>query len=129
MDRNVLIKRNESSEPLKYTVMNAYTKGPVYCVLFEKDGVRTTHKFPLGSLYCVTEDYIPSKHGELSEKVMLVEIQREETSQPIELEAYNTFTTRSMYCVVQKVESEFIVEKYPLCTLFRMIEGYNASKR
>lgn len=41
--------------------MNAYTKGPMYCVLFEKDGKRVTHKFPLCSLFRVIEEYNESK--------------------------------------------------------------------
>lgn len=56
------IQRNESSQPLVYeNVLNAYTKGPMYCILFEKDGKRITHKFPVCSLFRVIEDYLPSK--------------------------------------------------------------------
>lgn len=56
------IQRNESSQPLVYDrVINAYTKGPMYCVMFEKDGQRVTHKFPLCSIFRVIEDYLPSK--------------------------------------------------------------------
>lgn len=56
------IQRNESSQPLVYEgVINAYTKGPMYCVMFEKDGQRVTHKFPLCSLFRVIEDYLPTK--------------------------------------------------------------------
>jgi hypothetical protein len=55
------IQRNETSLPLVYEALNAYTKGPMYCVLFEKDGQRVTHKFPLCSLFRVIEDYMESK--------------------------------------------------------------------
>ena len=56
------IQRNESSQPLIYeNVLNAYTKGNMYCVMFIKDGERITHKFPLCSLFRVVEDYLPSK--------------------------------------------------------------------
>lgn len=41
--------------------MDAYTKGPMYCVLFEKDGKRMTHKYPLCSLFRVIEEYNESK--------------------------------------------------------------------
>jgi len=58
---NVEIQRNETSQPLEYVAINAYTKGPMYCVLFEKDGKRVTHKYPLCSLFRVIEDYAPSK--------------------------------------------------------------------
>jgi len=56
------IQRNETSQPLEYNgVINAYTKGPMYCVMFEKEGKRVTHKFPLISLFRVIEDYNDSK--------------------------------------------------------------------
>ena len=55
------IQRNETSQPIIYDAMNAYTKGPMYCVLFEKDGERITHKFPLCSLFRVIEQYNESK--------------------------------------------------------------------
>ena len=57
------IQRNESSLPIVYTkVINAYTKGQMYCVLFENsDDERVTHKFPLCSLFIVIEDNPESK--------------------------------------------------------------------
>ena len=56
------IQRNETSLPITYTsVINAYTKGQMYCVLFEKDGGRKTHKYPLCSIFRVVEDYPESK--------------------------------------------------------------------
>ena len=57
------IQRNETSYPIKYEdVINAYTKGPMYCVMFEnKEGERVTHKYPLVSLFRVVEDYNKSK--------------------------------------------------------------------
>lgn len=56
------IQRNETSFPLLYEdVINAYTKGPMYCILFIKDDKRITHKFPLVSLFRVVEDYNESK--------------------------------------------------------------------
>lgn len=55
------IQRNETSRPLEYDAINAYTKGPMYCVMFEKDGERVTHKFPLCSLFRVIEQYSASK--------------------------------------------------------------------
>jgi len=58
---NIEIQRNETSQPLVYEALNAYTKGPMYCVLFEKDGKRITHKFPLCSLFRVIEDYSVTK--------------------------------------------------------------------
>lgn len=58
------IQRNETSQPIVYnTVLNAYTKGPMYCVMFEKDGERVTHKYPLCSLFRVIEDYNKSKRN------------------------------------------------------------------
>lgn len=56
------IQRNETSVPIVYeNALNAYTKGPMYCVLVEKDGGRKTHKYPLVSLFRVIEDYGESK--------------------------------------------------------------------
>ena len=56
------IQRNESSFPIVYEdVINAYTKGQMYCILFLKDGERKTHKYPLCSLFRVIEDYPESK--------------------------------------------------------------------
>jgi len=56
------IQRNETSYPIVYEdVENAYTKGPMYCIMFIKDGKRITHKYPLVSLFRVIEDYNDSK--------------------------------------------------------------------
>lgn len=56
------IQRNETSRPIIYeAAINAYTKGPMYCVLFEKDGKRVTHKYPLCSVFRVIEEYEESK--------------------------------------------------------------------
>lgn len=62
----VQIQRNESSQPLIYeNVINAYTKGSLYCLMFEKDGERITHKFPLCSIFRIIEDYLPSTKSSL----------------------------------------------------------------
>lgn len=54
----IKIQRNETSSPIVYeNPLNAYTKGPMYCILFEKDGRRVTHKYPLCSIFRVVEDY------------------------------------------------------------------------
>jgi hypothetical protein len=54
----IAIHRNESSQPKVYdNVINAYTKGKMYCVLLEQDGVLVTHKYPLSSIFRVEEDY------------------------------------------------------------------------
>lgn len=58
------IQRNETSQPIIYDdTVNAYTKGPMYCVMFLKDGKRMTHKYPLVSLFRVIEDYNESKRA------------------------------------------------------------------
>ena len=58
---NVKVQLYQSSQPLEYqNVINAYTKGNLYCVLFKKDGQRVTHKFPLTNVFRVIEDYMPS---------------------------------------------------------------------
>lgn len=59
----VEIQRNETSHPITYyDVLNAYTKGPMYCVMLERDGERVTHKFPLCSLFRVIEQYNEAKY-------------------------------------------------------------------
>jgi hypothetical protein len=56
------VQLQQSSFPIVYeNVLNAYTKGPLYCVLFEKDGKRQTHKFPVANIFRVVEDYEGSK--------------------------------------------------------------------
>ena len=56
------IQRNGASFPIVYeNVENAYTKGNLYCVMFLKDGIRKTHKYPLCSIFRVVEDYNESK--------------------------------------------------------------------
>lgn len=56
------VQRNETSQPIVYeNAMNAYTKGSMYCILFEKDEKRITHKYPTCSLFRVIEDYNDSK--------------------------------------------------------------------
>ena len=56
------IQRNETSQPIVYdNAANAYTKGPMYCILFEKNGNRFTHKYPLCSLFRVIEYYNDTK--------------------------------------------------------------------
>jgi hypothetical protein len=56
------IQRNETSQPIIYEdALNAYTKGPLYCVMFVKDGKRMTHKYPVDHLFRVIEDYNGSK--------------------------------------------------------------------
>ena len=63
MKLRIEIQRNESSLPLIYDegVINAYTKGGLYCILFEKNGQRITHKFPLVSIFRIIENYPESK--------------------------------------------------------------------
>ena len=57
------IQRNETSHPIVYDeVENAYTKGPMYCVLFiNSNGERVTHKYPLCSIFRIIEAYPDSK--------------------------------------------------------------------
>jgi len=60
-DLKILVQRNETSAPIEYKALNAYTKGPMYCILFEQDRgdhlQRVTHKFPICSLFRVEEEY------------------------------------------------------------------------
>jgi hypothetical protein len=54
----VEVQRNETSQSIVYeNTLNTYTKGPMYCVMFIRDGKKITHKYPLVSLFRVIEDY------------------------------------------------------------------------
>lgn len=57
------VQRENSSEAIVYEqVINAYVKGPFYCILFtNSQGNRVTHKFPWMQLFRVIEDYPESK--------------------------------------------------------------------
>ena len=57
------IQRNETSLPLVYNnIINAYTKGSLYCVLFVNENEeRKIHKYPLCSIFRIIEDYPVSK--------------------------------------------------------------------
>jgi len=59
------IQPYETSLPIVYEdPINAYTKGCMYCILFEnKEGQRKTHKYPLSSIFRVIEDYPESKRA------------------------------------------------------------------
>ena len=64
------IQRNETSQPIVYEdIENAFTKGPMYCVMFVKDGKRMTHKYPLVSIFRVIEDYNESKRTGVPKKL------------------------------------------------------------
>ena len=58
---------------------------------------------------------------------MTIEVHRNETSQPIVYKNdINAYTKGSMYCVLFKdKEDRAQVHKYPLCSLFRVVEHYN----
>ena len=61
---------------------------------------------------------------------MKIEIQRNETSYPIVYEDIeNAYTKGNMYCVMFVKDGKRKTHKYPLCSLFRVIEDYNESKR
>ena len=57
---------------------------------------------------------------------MRIEIQRNETSQPIVYEnAENAYTKGLMYCVLfTNGQGKRITHKFPMCSLFRVAEDY-----
>lgn len=58
----VEIQLEKTSQPLQYPkALNTYTKGPLYCILFERSGKRITHKFPLCNVFRIIEEYGDSK--------------------------------------------------------------------
>jgi hypothetical protein len=51
----ISIRLQKTSQPIKIdNVVNAYTKGPFYCV-YTEDGI--VRKFPIITIFDVTEDY------------------------------------------------------------------------
>ena len=61
---------------------------------------------------------------------MRVVIQRNETSQPIVYQSVeNAYTKGNMYCVLLIQDGKRVTHKYPLCSLFRVLEDYNETKR
>ena len=58
--RTIKLRLQEDPQVFQPTI-NAYTKGPMYCVLIIKDGKRVTHKYPLATIFRVIEDYNKSK--------------------------------------------------------------------
>lgn len=53
----VEIHRNETSQSIKYDALSAYTKGPMYCVLIEKEEKKVVHKYPICQIFRVVEEY------------------------------------------------------------------------
>jgi hypothetical protein len=54
----ISIHRNESSQPITLeNVVNTYTKGGLFCILVEEDKKRVVYKYPLCSLFRITEEY------------------------------------------------------------------------
>lgn len=52
------IQRTESSTPIIYEgAEDAYTKGPLYCILYQVDGLRVVHKHPLCGIFRIIEEY------------------------------------------------------------------------
>lgn len=51
----ILIHMNQQSKPIiRKHVMNAYTKGNLYCVYFKNGDVK---KYPLCNIFEITENY------------------------------------------------------------------------
>ena len=56
---------------------------------------------------------------------MKIEVHRNETSQPIVYEhAVNAYTKGSMYCVLINNGEAKLVHKYPLYSIFRIVESF-----
>ena len=57
---NIKIHRNETSTPIVYDALDAYTKGPLFCVRFRKNGTDVVHEYPLNSIFRIEEEYSSS---------------------------------------------------------------------
>jgi len=60
------------------------------------------------------------------QRVLEVTVELIETSQPIELQARNTYTKGPLYCVYTV---EGIVHKFPIQNLFRVKEQYSGHSK
>jgi hypothetical protein len=57
--------------------------------------------------------------------MMSIEVQLTAASKPIPyLKVINTYTKGGMYCILYKSETGLKVDKYPLCSIFRVKEDY-----
>lgn len=73
------IQRNETSQPIVYeAALNGYTKGALYCVLVEKNGLPQVHKYPLCSIFRVIEGYEGSKRDNQDQRARLLKGAAEE---------------------------------------------------
>ena len=50
----VSVQLKETAQPIEHEALNAYTKGPFYCVYVSGDSV---YKYPLADIWRVKEDY------------------------------------------------------------------------
>lgn len=55
---------------------------------------------------------------------MKIEVHRNETSQALTYEAENAYTKGAMYCILIIKDGKSVVHKFPLCSLFRVVEEY-----
>lgn len=52
----VRVKLTETSQPLVYEkVINTYTKGGLYCILYQKGNEKLVHKYPLCNVFRIEE--------------------------------------------------------------------------
>lgn len=57
---------------------------------------------------------------------MKIEVHRNETSFPIVYNnVENAYTKGNMYCIMFIKEGSKITHKYPLCSIFRVVEDYD----
>ena len=63
MTIKVKVQLHKSSCSMGYDALNAYVKGEMYCVLFQTNGKRVVHKYPLCSIFRVVEECEDSESG------------------------------------------------------------------
>ena len=62
--------------------------------------------------------------------MMRIQIQRNETSFPIVYDDVdNAYTKGHMYCILFVKDGELVTHKYPMESLFRVVEDYGTSMR
>lgn len=53
----VLLWLKGNSQPIVYSSLGLYVKGPYTCIIFMQDGVQKVHKYPTADVFRVEEEY------------------------------------------------------------------------
>lgn len=57
----VKVELKETSQPIEVLAINTYTKGPFYCIFWNK----LVYKFPLDNIWRITEEYTGEEYDDV----------------------------------------------------------------